>query len=88
MVSKKIGKNRLYLSAKFTCKRTACPELIQADCSPENLAKHLSLYLSQMPEDVAKKNALKQRFMELHQYIQCDADAQAAQAVVDVLNRE
>ncbi|MDG6239633.1 lipid-A-disaccharide synthase [Glaesserella parasuis] len=64
------------------------PELIQADCSPENLAKHLSIYLSQMPEDVARKNALKQRFMELHQYIQCDADAQAAQAVVNVLNRE
>ena len=62
------------------------PELIQEECNPENLAKHLSVYLSQEPADIIQKNELKQRFMQLHQLIQCDADAQAAQAVVDVLN--
>ncbi len=62
------------------------PELIQDECNPENLAKHLSVYLSQEPADIMQKNELKQRFMQLHQLIQCDADAQAAQAVVDVLN--
>ncbi len=62
------------------------PELIQDECNPENLAKHLSVYLSQEPADIIQKNELKQRFMQLHQLIQCDADAQAAQAVVDVLN--
>lgn len=62
------------------------PELIQDECNPENLAKHLSVYLSQEPVDIMQKNELKQRFMQLHQLIQCDADAQAAQAVVDVLN--
>lgn len=62
------------------------PELIQDECNPENLAKHLSVYLSQEPADIVQKNELKQRFMQLHQRIQCDADAQAAQAVVDVLN--
>lgn len=62
------------------------PELIQDECNPENLAKHLSVYLSQEPADIVQKNELKQRFMQLHQLIQCDADAQAAQAVVDVLN--
>ncbi|AUI66353.1 MULTISPECIES: lipid-A-disaccharide synthase [Glaesserella] len=61
------------------------PELIQEACEPENLAKHLAVYLSQAPEDVAQKNALKQRFIDLHKLIQCDADAQAAQAVVDVI---
>ncbi len=62
------------------------PELIQDECNPENLAKHLSVYLSQEPVDIMQKNELKQRFMQLHQLIQCDADAQAAQAVADVLN--
>ena len=62
------------------------PELIQDECNPENLAKHLSVYLSQEPADIVQKNELKQRFMQLHQLIQCDADVQAAQAVVDVLN--
>ncbi|OOH88085.1 lipid-A-disaccharide synthase [Pasteurellaceae bacterium 15-036681] len=61
-------------------------ELIQEECNPENLARHLSKFLSDKPEDIASKNVLKQRFMQLHQMIQSDADAQAAQAVVDVIN--
>ncbi|MDO4698504.1 MAG: lipid-A-disaccharide synthase [Pasteurellaceae bacterium] len=61
------------------------PELIQDDCNPENLAAHLKPYLSQQPEDLEKTNALKQRFVALHQQIQCNADAQAAQAVADIL---
>ncbi|MDH2998152.1 lipid-A-disaccharide synthase [Pasteurellaceae bacterium LFhippo2] len=61
-------------------------ELIQEECNPENLAQHLSKFLSDNPEDIASKNVLRQRFMQLHQMIQSDADAQAAQAVVDVIN--
>ena len=62
------------------------PELIQHECNPENLAQHLSIYLSEDRDNQAKTNALKQRFTELHQQIQCNADVQAAQAVVDLLN--
>ena len=62
------------------------PELIQEECNPENLAKNLSVYLSQEPADIIQKNDLNQFFIHLHQLNQSDADAQAAQAVVDVLN--
>ncbi|OOR99919.1 lipid-A-disaccharide synthase [Haemophilus paracuniculus] len=61
------------------------PELIQHECTPENLAAALSGYLSTDPEQKIQTHALKQRFTELHQQIQCNADQQAAQAVVDVI---
>ncbi|KAE9538733.1 lipid-A-disaccharide synthase [Ursidibacter maritimus] len=64
------------------------PELIQHECTPENLAQHLSIYLSEDSDNQTKTNALKQRFTELHQQIQCNADVQAAQAVVDLLNEK
>lgn len=62
-------------------------ELIQDDCSPENLANALSVFLSANPAMREKTNALKQRFMQLHQQIQCNADWQAAQAVMRLLER-
>lgn len=62
-------------------------ELIQDDCSPENLANALSVFLSADPAMKEKTNALKQRFMQLHQQIQCNADWQAAQAVMRLLER-
>ncbi|OAQ14253.1 lipid-A-disaccharide synthase [Bibersteinia trehalosi Y31] len=64
------------------------PELIQAECNPQNLAKHLGEYLSDEPTAQQKTAELKQRFVELHRQIQCDADKQAAQAVVDLLSQE
>lgn len=62
------------------------PELIQEECNPESLAKHLTVFLADDEESQAKKADLKQRFVELHKSIQCNADKQAAQAVVDLLN--
>ncbi|MDH2925260.1 lipid-A-disaccharide synthase [Nicoletella semolina] len=64
------------------------PELIQDQCSPKNLAQHLSVYLSTATDEKAATTLLKQRFIELHQHIQCNADEQAAQAVVDLLEGE
>lgn len=61
------------------------PELIQDECNPHNLAKHLERYLADDEQSLAKKQALKQKFVELHQQIQCNADQQAAKAVVDLL---
>ncbi len=61
------------------------PEMIQEDCTPEKLAEKLSAYLDQTESAVQTRQVLIQRFTELHQFIQCDADRQAAQAVVDLL---
>ena len=63
------------------------PELIQEDCNPTNLAEKLSLYLSEDKSAVQNRHVLLQRFAELHQMIQCNADQQAAQAVIDLLEQ-
>ena len=61
------------------------PELIQEECNPTNLAEKLATYLSEEESAVKNRNVLIQRFTELHQLIQCDADKQAAQAVIEIL---
>ena len=61
------------------------PELIQEDCNPTKLAEKLSQYLSEDKSAVQNRHVLLQRFAELHQMIQCNADQQAAQAVIDLL---
>lgn len=57
------------------------PELIQAECNPENIAKHLAQFL----DNPNQAQTLKQRFTELHQLIRKNADEQAANAVVELL---
>ena len=61
------------------------PELIQEDCNPQRLAAELQPYLGNDATAEVKRQALKQRFSELHKLIQCNADAQAARAVIDLL---
>ena len=61
------------------------PELIQEDCNPQRLADELQPYLGNDATAEVKRQALKQRFSELHKLIQCNADAQAARAVIDLL---
>ncbi len=58
-------------------------ELLQHDCVPEKLAAALEPLLNG-GESVT---ALQQQFLELHQHIRCDADEQAAQAVMELANR-
>jgi lipid-A-disaccharide synthase len=55
------------------------PELLQRDCSPENIANHVIPFLES--DDIE----LKATFLALHKQIRCNADEQAAQAVLDVL---
>lgn len=62
------------------------PEMIQADCQPDKLAEQLSLYLEQTTEAKLARHILQQRFTDLHRLIQQDADQQAAQAVIDLLD--
>lgn len=61
------------------------PEMIQEECTPELLADKLSAYLSDDESAVKNRHVLIQRFTNLHKQIQCDADKQAAQAVIDLL---
>ena len=63
------------------------PEIIQEDCTAEKLTEKLIPYLEQDESAVQNRHVLIQRFTDLHQQIQCDADKQAALAVIDLLER-
>lgn len=86
-LAKKLVKTDYISLPNLLANEPLVPELIQAECNPENLAWYLGNYLADDTESQKQKNALKQRFTELHKQIQCDADAQAAQAVVDLLEQ-
>ena len=64
------------------------PEMIQEDCTAEKLAEKLIPYLEQNESAVRNRHVLIQRFINLHKMIQCDADQQAAQAVIELLEAE
>ncbi|WP_375084319.1 lipid-A-disaccharide synthase [Providencia sp. SKLX074055] len=56
-------------------------ELLQEECQPEKLAQELLPLL----EGGERVDELKETFLHLHQLIRCDADKQAAQAVLDLV---
>lgn len=60
------------------------PEFIQDAATPDNLANALMDFL-QNPEKVAD---LEQRFIELHQTLRRDASRQAADAVLELVNKK
>ncbi|PHM28914.1 lipid-A-disaccharide synthase [Xenorhabdus budapestensis] len=58
-------------------------ELLQDECQPEALSEALLPLL----RGGAEVEALKQTFLHLHESIRCDADEQAAQAVLELVRR-
>ena len=84
-LAKRLVKTKYVSLPNLLADEMLVPELIQEDCSPTNLAEKLSQYLSEDKSAVQNRHVLLQRFAELHQMIQCNADQQAAQAVIDLL---
>ncbi len=78
-LGQKLVKIRTFSLPNLLAGRTLVPELIQDECVPEKLAAAVGTYLQQ------DNQALLDEFTRLHQLIRCDADKQAAQAVIDVL---
>ncbi len=78
-LGQKLVKIRTFSLPNLLSGQTLVPELIQSDCIPEKLTAAVSNYLQQ------DNQALLDEFTRLHQLIRCDADKQAAQAVIDVL---
>ena len=58
-------------------------ELLQEECQPQQLADQLLPLL----EGGKQVDALKETFLQLHQLIRCDADQQAADAVLDLVRK-
>ena len=84
-LAKRLVKTKYVSLPNLLADEMLVPELIQEDCNPTNLAEKLTLYLSEDKSAVQNRHVLLQRFAELHQMIQCNADQQAAQAVIDLL---
>ena len=84
-LAKRLVKTKYVSLPNLLADEMLVPELIQEDCNPTNLAEKLSQYLSEDKSAVQNRHVLLQRFVELHQRIQCNADQQAAQAVIDLL---
>ena len=84
-LAKRLVKTKYVSLPNLLADKMLVPELIQEDCNPTNLAEKLSQYLSEDKSAVQNRHVLLQRFAELHQRIQCNADQQAAQAVIDLL---
>ena len=84
-LAKRLVKTKYVSLPNLLADEMLVPELIQEDCNPTNLAEKLSQYLSEDKSAVQNRYVLLQRFVELHQRIQCNADQQAAQAVIDLL---
>ena len=84
-LAKRLVKTKYISLPNLLADEMLVPELIQEDCNPTKLAEKLSLYLSEDKSAVQNRHVLLQRFAELHQRIQCNADQQAAQAVIDLL---
>ncbi|PWC14952.1 lipid-A-disaccharide synthase [Brenneria roseae subsp. americana] len=61
--------------------RELVTELLQTDCTPDKLAEALLPWLT----DADKTAELQTTFLALHQQIRCNADEQAAQAVLELV---
>ncbi|MDU8923507.1 lipid-A-disaccharide synthase [Pasteurellaceae bacterium LIM206] len=84
-LAKRLVKTKYISLPNLIADEMLVPEMIQEECEPEKLAEKLSVYLDRSESAVLKKGVLIQRFTELHRLIQCNADQQAAQAVIDLL---
>lgn len=78
-LAKKLVKTPYISLPNILAGKQIVPELIQDECTPENIAHHMISLLNQ------DNKVLKETFLTLHQQIRCNADEQAAKAVLTVI---
>lgn len=84
-LAKRLVKSKYISLPNLLADEMLVPEMIQEECTPALLAEKLAVYFSTEEAALEHRRVLIQRFTELHQLIQCGADQQAAQAVIDLL---
>ena len=84
-LAKRLVKSKYISLPNLLADEMLVPEMIQEECDPALLAEKLSVYFSTEEAALEHRRVLIQRFTELHRLIQCGADQQAAQAVIDLL---
>jgi len=81
VIAKSLAKIKYTSLPNLIAGKEVVKELSQYDCTVEKIVAQLQRLLT---ED---NSAMVDTFTQLHQLIKCDADTQAAQAVVDLLNK-
>lgn len=84
MLFSRIVKTKFFSLPNLLADEALVPELLQKQVTPEIISKEMLNYL----ENPAKVAELKARFTELHQSIRCDASAQAADAVLELIQKK
>ncbi|MDV5171751.1 lipid-A-disaccharide synthase [Photobacterium rosenbergii] len=80
-LAKKMLKTKYVSLANILADRELVPELLQEDCTPENLAAEVNRFLE------ADNTELMAEFNRLHQLIKCNADQKAAEAVLQLIDK-
>ena len=84
-LAKRLVKSKYISLPNLLADEMLVPEMIQEECDPALLAEKLAVYFSTEEAALEHCRVLIQRFTDLHRLIQCGADQQAAQAVIDLL---
>ena len=84
-LAKRLVKSKYISLPNLLADEMLVPEMIQDECDPALLAEKLAVYFSTEEAALEHRRVLIQRFTDLHRLIQCGADQQAAQAVIDLL---
>ncbi len=80
-IAERLVKIRTFALPNLLAGKMLVPELIQEKCTPEAICHEVSHLLGQ------ENQPLLAEFIRLHQLIRCDADKQAASAVLQFLDR-
>lgn len=84
-LAKRLVKSKYISLPNLLADEMLVPEMIQEECDPALLVEKLAVYFSTEEAALEHRRVLIQRFTDLHRLIQCGADQQAAQAVIDLL---
>ena len=84
-LAKRLVKSKYISLPNLLADEMLVPEMIQEESDPALLAEKLAVYFSTEEAALEHRRVLIQRFTDLHRLIQCGADQQAAQAVIDLL---
>jgi len=83
-IFKRLVKTRFFSLPNLLAGEALVPELLQTDATPVRMCEEI-LAVLQHPE---RQLALQARFDELHQTIKCDASAQAADAILQLIDNK
>ncbi|MCG3817188.1 lipid-A-disaccharide synthase [Photobacterium damselae] len=80
-LAKRMLKTKYVSLPNILADKELVPELLQEECEPAKLAEQVNRFLAQDNSDLIAE------FNQMHQWIRCDADKQAAQAVLKLIDK-